>query len=305
MREDIHRLFSEQMERSERFQKAFASLHNGQTRKIEFDGFSYTLQLNPARIKSSTANINKPLDEENCFLCKKNMPTDQMKRDYDGEFFLSVNPFPILNTHLTIISHDHRPQSIKGNTMRMLGLADYMEEGFTVFYNSPKSGASAPFHCHFQAGVTSCLPAFMEIESIRDKYTVKEYHGDTFLIKEPTRGIVLIETKDINKAGQRFTEVLDQLSRIYNTDEPEANIGVTKANGSYRIILFPRDKHRPEEYYREGDSKILVSPGFADMAGMIPCSLVNNYNNIAKEDIISIMNQVSIPIEKLMKIEIK
>lgn len=303
MREEIQKLYSEQMECSQRFRDAFQSLHSSKTRTIEYDGFSYTLQLNPARIKSSAADISKPLQESDCFLCKKNMPTYQLKKDYDGEFFISVNPFPILSTHLTIISHRHTPQTIKGNTRRMLMLADYMD-GMTVFYNSPKSGASAPFHCHFQAGETSCLPSFMQIETIRDKYTMRQSDG-IWLIKEPTRGIILIESKSLETADSKFNQMLEQLSAIYKTDEPEANIGITKSGDNYIIIIFPRDKHRPEEYYREGDSRILISPGFADMAGMIPCVLTHNYENITRDNITSIISQVSIPTEKLMKIVLK
>lgn len=304
MRTDIEKLFSQQMEQSERFSKAFSSLAQSQTREIEFEGFSYTLQLNPSRIKSSTANISRPLGEEDCFLCKPNMPAEQIKMDWDGEFFISVNPYPILDRHLTIISHTHRPQTIHGNTMRMLELARYAGEGITVFYNSPKSGASAPFHCHFQAGLTSCLPAFRQIESIRDKYTIREY-SNAWIIKEPTRGIILIENGDIVSAERQMTEALCQISDIYNNPEPEANIGATINDGKYRIIIFPREKHRPMEYSREDDRRILVSPGFADMAGMIPCVLTNNYNEISKADITSIMNQVSIPVEKLTKVIMK
>ncbi len=304
MRSQIDKLYQLQIEQSERFSNAFASLAQSQTRKIEFNGFSYTLQLNPARIKSSTANISRPLSEENCFLCKPNMPAEQIKQDWDGEFFISVNPFPILRQHLTIISHTHRPQTIHGHTMRLLRLAEYMEEGYTVFYNSPRSGASAPFHCHFQAGLTEDLPSFCEAGQLMAKYTTAQY-GDTSIIQEPTRNIVVIENPDISAAESRLREVLEQLCLIYNTSEPEANIGATISNGKYRIMIFPREKHRPMEYSYEDDRKILISPGFADMAGLIPCVLTQNYEELSADSIKSIMNQVSIPAEKIIKIKMK
>lgn len=302
MKFDVEQKFNEQLSQSELMRNAFSNIEKCIVREIDFDGFSYTLQLNPARIKSSTANIHKPLAQSNCFLCKPNMPVDQMKNDYDGEFFICFNPYPILRRHLTIVSHSHRPQSIIGNTMRMLRLSADLD-GMTVFYNSPKSGASAPFHCHFQAGFSKELPAFRDIETIKDKYTLESGNG-IHLIKEPTRGIVVIEGEDINDVDLRFRNVLNEISLIYDNPEPEANIGVACENGRYRIIIFPREKHRPDEYYNEGSGKILVSPGFADMAGLIPCSRPEDYDKITKENITSIMNQVSIPADKLVRIRI-
>ncbi len=296
-------LYREQLQCSEIFSQRFGSLAQSKTRTIQYPGFSYTLQLNPARIISSTANINKPLDESRCFLCKPNMPGYQIKKEYDGQYFISVNPFPILRNHLTIISHRHIPQSVKGQSARMLMLAASMP-GMCVFYNSPKSGASAPFHSHMQAGMADDLPVFREFESIRDHYTTQSHNG-TSLIHDTTRGMILIEEQEADTAARKMDHILQEISRIYGNPEPEANIGSVYNNGTYRIVIFPREKHRPEEYSGEEDTRILVSPGFADMAGLIPCSRVCDYEKISRSNITSIMNQVSITAENLGKIDIK
>lgn len=296
-------IFNEQLQASERFRNAFQSVKQSSTRKIQFEGFSYTLQLNPARIRSSKADISKPLAESACFLCKANMPEDQLKVDYDERFFISVNPFPILWNHLTIISKAHTPQTIQGNTSTLLKLAKNME-GMVVFYNSPKSGASAPFHCHFQAGTEQDLPAYVELDEIRKLYTTDEKNG-IFKISEPTRRMIVVEDESLSSETQKIDYILDEINRIYGSTEAEANIGAIYKDGRYRTILFPREKHRPYEYSLPGNDRILVSPGFADMAGMIPCSLSENYHSITAENIKSIMNQVSIPDYKLQMIALK
>ena len=79
-------------------------------------------------------------------------------------------------------------------------------------------------------------------------------------------------------------------------------IGVVFKDGMFRIIVLPREKHRPKEYMLEGDEKILVSPGFADMAGVVPCSLPSDFYKITKENIQSIMSQVSIAEEKFSRL---
>lgn len=299
---DPRELMAKQNAHSDNFAKTFATLKLSETRTIEFEGFSYTLQLNPGRIKSSKANISIPVEKKECFLCRNNMPADQIKFQYNDRFFISINPFPILDNHLTIISREHTPQTIKGNVETMLQLSDYLEN-MVVFYNSPKSGASAPFHCHFQAGWEKELPCFVEIDEIKKRYTTESGNG-IWKISEPTRRMVVVEDSNQQEAIRKTEHILAEISRIYGSSEPEANIGVVNKNGIYRAILFPREKHRPEEYFREGDNKILVSPGFADMAGLIPCSIPNNYKTITKEDIRSIMNQVSMPENKLNEIKL-
>ncbi|MBO7438283.1 MAG: DUF4922 domain-containing protein, partial [Bacteroidales bacterium] len=64
-------------------------------------------------------------------------------------------------------------------------------------------------------------------------------------------------------------------------------------DGNYRIVIFPRSKHRPQEYFAEGDNHYTISPGFADMAGLIPCAIENDFNRLDKERITSIFTQVT------------
>ena len=254
----------------------------------------------PMRIKSSTADITKPLDASKCFLCKENMPKTQLGLDLNTDFTLFVNPFPIFKRHFTIISRRHVNQTIIGNTMIMLEMSKVLEN-LVVFYNSPKAGASAPFHCHFQAGGEDEMPLFYQVESLKKLYTQKASDG-VFKISDGTRRFLVVETGDIFKADEILRKILDGVNGIYSTKEPEANIGVVFKDGMFRIIVLPREKHRPKEYMLEGDEKILVSPGFADMAGVVPCSLPSDFYKITKENIQSIMSQVSIAEEKFSRL---
>ena len=297
---DVSFFFNYQTEYDEKFRNTFNGLKNSQLRDINFDGFKYVLQLNPMRIKSSTADITKPLDSSKCFLCKENMPQTQLGLDLNTKFTLFVNPFPIFQRHFTIVSRQHVNQTIIGNTMIMLELAKVLEN-LVVFYNSPKAGASAPFHCHFQAGGEEEMPLFYQIENLKKLYTEKSENG-IFKINDGTRRFLVVETKDIFKADEILRKILDGVNEIYSTQEPEANIGIIFKNGFFRVIVLPREKHRPKEYSLEGDNRILVSPGFADMAGIVPCSLPSDYQKITKENIQSIMSQVSIEEEKFSRL---
>ncbi|MBQ1698469.1 MAG: DUF4922 domain-containing protein, partial [Bacteroidales bacterium] len=75
----------------------------------------------------------------------------------------------------------------------------------------------------------------------------------------------------------------------------EANVGVALDGGIYKVVIFPRTKHRPEEYFAQGDNHYTISPGFADMAGLIPCAVESDFLRLDKERITSIFTQVSLP----------
>jgi hypothetical protein len=51
--------------------------------------------------------------------------------------------------------------------------------------------------------------------------------------------------------------------------EGDLNLVVRYAEGRYRAVLLPRRAHRPGCYFRTGRDQILVSPGAADMAGLL------------------------------------
>lgn len=35
------------------------------------------------------------------------------------------------------------------------------------------------------------------------------------------------------------------------------------------MLVFPRRKHRPDAYYREGEGSVLVTPGAVEMGGLL------------------------------------
>ena len=297
---DISFFFDRQLRYAESFRTTFNALKNSLLREINFEGFKYVLQLNPLRIKSSTADISKPLDREKCFLCKANMPPYQLGMDFDENFTIFVNPFPIFSRHFTIVSRRHTPQTIAGNVMTMLEAARELE-GLVVFYNSPKSGASAPFHCHFQAGGFDEMPLFYDLENLVKLYKVSENDG-VVKVDDTTRRFLIVKEQDVSEAEKKIKRILDTLNSLYGMTEPEANIGAVYRGGFFCVVILPREKHRPFEYSLPEDERILVSPGFADLAGMVPCSLKSDFEKITKENIKSIMSQVTITEEKFIKI---
>src|SRR5262249_53172402 len=127
------------------------------------------VQFNPARIASTGAKVDaKAIRERKCFLCDANRPPEQRDVPFlGGRYKVLCNPFPIFPEHFTIPSTEHRPQRIAEAFGDFLDLAAAMSPRYTVFYNGPKSGASAPDHLHFQAGDRGWMPIEGELEKLR------------------------------------------------------------------------------------------------------------------------------------------
>ncbi len=54
-----------------------------------------------------------------------------------------------------------------------------------------------------------------------------------------------------------------------DADEPMMNIICSFSEGAWKVIVSPRQKFRPDAYYREDDAQIMVSPGAVEMGGFI------------------------------------
>ena len=301
---EIDSLIHRQLEASPMFANNFKNMYSSELREVRFDGFSYTLQMNPARIQSATADITQKPDTNRCFLCSGNLIEGQVAEDYTLAFLIAVNPFPLAENHITIISKLHQPQGIIKIVDSFVKMADDMPD-YAVFYNGPKCGASAPFHLHFQALKADALPVYNQIESLKTKAIQRSIYSGALIhkIDDGTRRFVLIEADNAFQAQYYIERVLHEVNRIYNTTEPEVNVGIVLRDGYYTITIFPREKHRPDEYFRS-ENRILCSPGYADLAGLIPVCLRENFYSITDNDIRSIMRQVCISAERFAALNI-
>ncbi|MDR0866076.1 MAG: DUF4922 domain-containing protein, partial [Candidatus Symbiothrix sp.] len=159
-------LLCDQLEEWSLVKSNYEALKNVKSKEFQFDGFIIKVQFNPARIVSSAAKIDaKSIQERKCFLCPANLPKEQTGIPFGNDYQLLVNPFPIFPEHFTIPTYKHTDQLIIHRYGDMLDLAKSMDK-YTVFYNGPKCGASAPDHAHFQAGIKGFLPLENEIGNI-------------------------------------------------------------------------------------------------------------------------------------------
>ncbi|MDA8124415.1 MAG: GNAT family N-acetyltransferase [Deltaproteobacteria bacterium] len=247
------------------------ALAAARVREIRGERWQVKVQFNPQRIVSAGAKVDrKSIGQRPCFLCPANLPPEQRAILYRDAYLVLCNPAPIFPGHLTIAHLRHLPQSLPANLEIFLRLAADFGPGTTVFYNGPRSGASAPDHLHFQAAPAGLMPVEAEVSAAASRTKVKQKAGATLWRTEGLgRGALVIEGKEAGAVAAAVATVLEALGRSDELEEePLLNLLATHGGGGWRLILFPRRKHRPAAYFKEGEERLLVSPGAADMGGL-------------------------------------
>ena len=290
----LQRFFDLQLDRWSDADRRYRDLRRVETRELPVGASTIVAQWNPARIVSTGAKMDsKTLGERPCFLCDENRPGEQMRRIVDNKWELLVNPFPILPMHFTIPSLKHRPQSVKdsiGELYRLL--TDFPE--LLVFYNGPKSGASAPDHNHLQAGTSGVVPLQKSWQRLsRDLTTVVSLSDDADIsVIDDYPCPALLVRSTTKEAGDRlFRHVYAALPQREDETEPMMNVLGWRRDGEYLLVVIPRDKHRPDCYTAEGDQQFIVSPGSLDMAGLMITPREEDFRRLTPELAVSILRE--------------
>ncbi len=275
--------------------KNFDALNSIQTKTFDFGHFHIQTQFNSERIKSSAAKTDaKSIAKRPCFLCLDNLPEEQSGLVFLNKYLILANPYPIFPVHLTISHKDHFKQEIKKYFGDMLELGKALSD-FTVFYNGPKTGASAPDHFHFQAIIKNSLPIENEFENL------EKHHSETLFQKDKTRilavenyfrNFVNIVSDNKNEIEKIFHIICRALSDEPN-NEPMLNILCTFEINLWRVIVFPRSKQRPSIFFSNDDRQILTSPASVEMGGILVLPREEDFKKITKKEIEEIYKEVS------------
>jgi ATP adenylyltransferase/5',5'''-P-1,P-4-tetraphosphate phosphorylase II len=280
----------------------YEALKNVRTKEFRFDGFIIRVQFNPARILSSAAKVDaKSIQERKCFLCPDNLPKEQEGIPFGNDYQILVNPFPIFPEHFTIPAYEHAGQLILNRYGDMLDLAKSLDK-YTVFYNGPGCGASAPDHAHFQAGIKGFLPIEEDMDSMPKETIYKAEEINVSVLRNYLRNCFLIETKDKEKAICFFNLLYSLLDIKEDGKEPMMNIITWYENNIWYSCIFPREKHRPGCFFAEGDDNLLISPASVDLGGVFITPLEKDFDKITRENISDILKEICIDTEKMQSV---
>ena len=314
--EIIHKFTGDQLSRWPLACDNFRALKNVLTREMEIGGLTVTLQHNPARMISSAAKITKSeLAKRKCFLCRENRPQEQIMLKFEGrkgkKYHVLLNPYPIFPDHLVIAAARHTDQTIWRRYVDMLDLARKYTD-FTFFYNGPKSGASAPDHHHFQAAPKGLMPlerdAWGALDSDRNdksqvlKHVVSLQDADLYHYQKFTKGVFVLEAETAKSAAKLFYRLLDCAEIPEGENEPMFNLFTSYHGGRFRSIIVFRSCHRSHHYFSEGPDHLTMSPGCADMGGMLIVPVPEEYESLTPELLSEVIAEVSVSKEEEARI---
>ncbi|MGZ3606021.1 MAG: hypothetical protein ACXU9P_13840 [Thermodesulfobacteriota bacterium] len=140
------------------------------------------------------------------------------------------------------------------------------------------------------------MPIEKEIEETRRLTFARQVEGvPLVLLRDVGREIVMLQSDDRSKVGavlERFLSALKKILLI--AEEPMINIAGSYSEKKWRLIIFPRRKHRPDIFFKEGDARVVVSPGVIDMGGVLITPVVKDFERLNATAVENIYREVTL-----------
>ena len=279
----------------------YRSLKSVRTRELTVGGLPCRVQFNPERAFSTNADTRpEAIAARPCFLCADNRPPEQFHIKFEGRkgrmYNVQVNPYPIFRDHLVIVRDRHLPQAIWHHLPDMLDFAVKYPD-WTVFYNGPESGASAPDHLHFQAVPRHQLPleaavdAFLDapgapLASVKDA-TLYRYDGYA-------RGVFALKATTSKSLTKLFYRLLECTARPAGETEPRFNLFAYAKGAEWRAFVVMRSAKRSHHYDAAGEEHLTISPGAADVAGVFVTPVREDFEKVTAARLEEILDEVTV-----------
>jgi len=303
MQNIVYQLFNSEIEHWQLAKEKYADLEKSVSKSFDFGDFSVDVVCNPARMRSTLANVKQRLEQlrtnpektqilnEKCFLCVNVRPKEQQSIDVN-DFQILINPYPIFPKHFTIAHKQHTPQLLIPYFDDFLYFAKNLPD-LAIFYNGSNCGASAPHHAHFQAAEKQYFNVISDYKNLSENYfeIIKKEENFTLTeFKNYLRKAFCIETE----CKKTAKNVFEQNFANYIENNMFNAICVYE-NGKYLLFVFPRKKFRPTQFYEETEEKrLVISPASVEMSGRFVTIFPEHFEKISKADIIDIYEQISI-----------
>lgn len=270
----------------------YSALERLKIRQVRDSAPSVMAMFNPERVRSTAAKVDSAsVSARPCFLCSANRPKEQKSilwRDYD----VLVNPFPIFRHHLTIAHRAHVPQDLERRSADMFALASELP-GYTVFFNGPTCGASAPDHFHFQAGdgLFAPSPLQREVDSAPEQKIFADDEAGEVRVSEATGRLVY---HIIARSEEATVRLFCKLFALRSLRKEMMNVlaRVRQTGDAVDFYLVPRRLFRPWQYSAKGEENILVSPAAVEVAGIFVLPRLSDYDALTPDVAADIFRQV-------------
>jgi len=301
-------LYDQQKRIWARLRRGHEDMRKAQIRRIELENQWVLCLHSPHRIESVSARVDvHSIANRPCFLCPQNLYDQEKGLPYGDDYAILCNVSPIFDFHLVITHRDHVPQQIEGHLDDALRLVQDLSPQFVLIYNGPRCGASAPDHLHFQAFPRGNLPLEDQIWGDHPSQIPGIVTGrEGILMAAPhgfSRRFLTFDSDHRGALSFWFHRTLETLAKTTGmTGEPMINLVMAYHEGQWRMILFPRERHRPRCYHNRGDRQLLISPGAIDMAGVFVIPRENDYHRIDARILRGIYEEVTLSEDRFSRL---
>ena len=279
----------------------FDALKGVEVKELDVDGMSVKVQFNPARAVSSGAKVDAAsIKARKCFLCGANRPAEQTEIEW-GKYLILINPFPIFPLHLTIPDAAHTDQLIEGRIADMIELAMQLE-GYTVFYNGPRCGASAPDHLHFQAGNSDFLTLGTALRNATMDKVAEDGKSMLYAVDALPIKVFVIDAFSPEEGARLFDRLYKAMPVKEGESEPMLNLLAWAEGPAVRLVVIPRKRHRPSFYGTEGDDTMMISPASVDLGGVFITPRRGDFDRFDAETVKKIYKELCISSKELKEI---
>ncbi len=256
-----------------------------QVRDVPIGRRPLRLQYNPGREASATAKVaDHEVRARPCFLCPHHLPTDEIGLPWGEQLIWLANPMPILPLHFTVVHRQHRRQELLPVLTDALQMAREAAGRLNVFYNGPRSGASAPDHLHLQGVAAGLLP---DVAWVERRIAAREPVGrllrsrsglQASIDRDEDRCLLVFhgEPATVQGALEAALEARAELGG-YDGWEPPLNLVLGSDGAAVTALLYPRGAHRPACFFADEADRRVVSPGAVDVAGLAITPRLSDY----------------------------
>ena len=292
LKKAVRALYEQQTSQWPHLKLAVKNVAEAETRSIRVAGRRVKLQHNPARLANVTASTSgAETNRRPCPLCPQTLHQPQKALPFAENWFVVCNPLPILRGHMVLIHRQHRPQTVRGILKSMLCFTELT--GLATFYNGPRSGASIPDHLHLQASYPGQVPLVRQLPAAGESFS-------GILAQQELPQRIFIYGKTHSHAERLFNRTIASFnlqSGKEESGEPELNLAVfPRGVGKVPVIVVhPRYRHRPSCFYLKGEQHYVVSPGAADMAGVVILPRREDFLRLNGRKMRSIYKEVCLP----------
>lgn len=315
LEERIRQMFACEIASCGRASAHYMQLGHVEKKRCVCDGLEVEIRFNRERVRSVMAEVDaKSLQRRSCFLCPSGLEENQLTSDWqsplhngeEGHYCIRVNPFPIFEEHYTISAARHEHQAILPHIDDMFLLCEAMPH-YTLFYNGPYCGASAPDHFHFQSIPYNALPLQRMCNRGEGIRLLRKEKGTTiYKVCRFVRSAYYVTGTSRDCVKEEFLRIYGALPVVDREEwEPRMNLVAwyDAKREEYALLVILRSESRPKCFFAKGEAQVLISPASVEMTGIAIVADADSYERLTGELLEQIVREVSLDSEEIKPID--